>query len=77
MVAVTTLLGALLIEGALLLGYHIWCKRDWDRKEADLLNRIQAGSLSEYHAVTTGKKEPVKGRSHSQKVLEEQGVEQA
>jgi len=33
---------------AALVLYHGWREHCWDRKEGDLLSRIQAGSLTEY-----------------------------
>ena len=68
-------LGALLIEGLLGLAFIAWREDIHDKREQNLLDRVQAGTLSQYKEATEEPKPPPKGRAPLRRSLEEGGEE--
>lgn len=72
MVSISVLLAALLIEGGLFAAFTWWRERLHDGRERDLLNRLMARDLAEYHDATAPPQPRDPGRRHNALVRSQQ-----
>ena len=70
-----TFLGATMIEFLVLLAFIAWREDIHDKREQNLLDRVQAGTLSQYKEATEAPKPPPKGRAPLRRHMEEGGEE--